>query len=61
MTLCKGQKYPQNIMEKMATSSDDEPDGNTSGRSSNTETVSTEMVSTETVNTETVNTETVNG
>ena len=40
MTLCKGQKYPQNITEKMATSSDDEPDGNTSGSSSDTETVS---------------------
>ena len=50
MTLCKGQKYPRNIMEKMATSSDDEPDGNTSGSSSNTETVSTEMVNAETVN-----------
>ena len=39
MTLCKGHKYPRNIMEKMATSSDDEPDGNTSGSSSDTETV----------------------
>ena len=55
MMLCKGQKYPRNITEKMATSSDDEPDGNTSGSSSDTEMVSTETVSAETVNAETVN------
>ena len=45
MMLCKGQKYPRNITEKMATSSDDEPDGNTSGSSSDTEMVSAFYVS----------------